>query len=147
MDNEQNGGATNGNARTGLLAAAGEKVSGYGRQAGEQALKRLDARREDVAEIIERTAADMYENAATRDGVGRYFRERTAAGVASTGFFLHEHSVGELSSIGQAVRQHPFLAIVIALFLGYLFGRVFSRQSDHMTRSENPLEPSNGGGL
>ena len=130
MDNEQDGGATNVDTRTGLLAAAGEKVSGYRRQVGEQALKRLDARREKVAEIIEHAAAEMRENASQRQGVSRYFRERTAGGVASTGFFLHEHSVGELRSIGQAVRQHPFLAIIIALFLGYLFGRVFSRQSD-----------------
>ena len=147
MDNEQDGGATNANARTGLLAATSEKVSGYRRQVGEQALKRLDARRERVAEIIEHAAAEMRENAAQRDGVGRYFRERTAGGVASTGFFLHEHSVGELSSIGQAVRRHPFLSIVIALFLGYLIGRVFSRQSDHITRPDDALESSNGGGL
>lgn len=135
MDNEQDGGANEG-ARTRFLAA-GEKVSSYGRQVGEQALRRLDARREKVAEVIEHAAADMRKNAAQRDGVGRYFRERTAGGVASTGFFLHEHSVGELSSIGQAVRQHPFLAISIALFLGYLIGRVFSKEIDHMTRSED----------
>ncbi|MPZ48465.1 MAG: hypothetical protein GEU75_03990 [Dehalococcoidia bacterium] len=140
MDNERDGGATNRNARTGLLAAAGEKVSGYGRQVGEQALERLDARREKVAETIEHAAKEMRETAATRDGVGRYFRERTAAGVASTGFFLHEHSVGELSSIGQGVRQHQLLAIIIALFVGYLIGRAFSRQSDHITRSDDALE-------
>ena len=147
MDNAQDGGTTNGDARRRLLAAAGEKVSGYRRQVGVQALNRLDARREKVAEVIERAAADIRKNAAEREGVGRYFRERTAGGVASTGFFLHKHSVGELSSIGQGVRQHPFLAIIIALFLGYLIGRVLSRQSDHMTRTEDARESSNGGGL
>jgi hypothetical protein len=60
--------------------------------------------------------------------------------VASTGFFLHEHSVGELSFIGQAVQRHPFLAIIIALFLGYLCGRAFSRKSYQVKTSNDAPE-------
>ena len=106
--------------------AAKERLAGYSRVIGGQALGQADAGLERAAHVIDSAADRLRERAAEQDGVKRKVGETAATGVASAGHFLHEHSVSEVGAAGTVVRGHPFMALFAGLLIGFLLGRLLS---------------------
>lgn len=73
------------------------------------------------------TAADRMRARAEDDGgVRAAFEGKAAQAMDHTAGYLHSHdSQGLTHDLGEWVRAHPFQAVAVAFFVGYLFKKFF----------------------